>query len=187
MHERRKKLVSCPPLPGVATRVGCSRGDRTRRWAPPRELPALPAPPGGRERRGGGGGVPQPRSCDSLEARAAGVSGVSGTITKRSQESASLPQQPPPPLQLETGPGERRQLRRGPLSRPRLASHPPGLRSRPLGSAACAPRPAPRPAAEPARAAAAETKLFAPSDCLQLSPRLPCERPENRETRAARS
>lgn len=139
------------------------------------------------ERRGGGGGVPQPRSCDSLEARAAGVSGVSGTITKRSQESASLPQQPPPPLQLETGPGERRQLRRGPLSRPRLASHPPGLRSRPLGPAACAPRPAPRPAAEPARAAAAETKLFAPSDCLQLSPRLPCERPENRETRAARS
>lgn len=179
-----RKRCPVPPLPGVATRLGCSSGDRTRRCAPPSEQPALLAPPGGRrmlgvgaskvwrrsgrgrgaapscpfcERRGGGGGVPQPRSCDSLEARAAGVSGVAGTITKRSQESASLPQPPPPPpLQLETGPGERRQLRRGRQSGPRPASQPPGLRSRPLGPAAC-----PR-VRRPCRAAAAETKLFPP-------------------------
>lgn len=79
---------------------------------------AAPRCPFFSERRGGGG-VPQPRSCDSLEARAAGVSGVSGTITKRSQESASPPQPPPPPLQLDTRPGERRQLRRGRPSGPR--------------------------------------------------------------------
>lgn len=116
---------------------------------------AAPSCPFFCERRGGGGGVPQPRSCDSLEARAAGVSGVSGTITKRSQESASLPQPPPPPpLQLETGPGERRQLLRVQRSGPRPAAHPPGLRSRPLGPAAC-----PR-VQRPRRAAAAETKLF---------------------------
>ena len=32
------------------------------------------------KRRGGGGGVPQPRSCDSLEARAAGVSASPGPL-----------------------------------------------------------------------------------------------------------
>lgn len=185
MQERRKKAGSCPPSARRSDPAGVQQRDCTRRCAPPREQPALLAPPGGRrmlgvgaskvwrrsgrgrgaapscpffcKRRGGGGGVPQPRSCDSLEARAAGVSGVAGTITKRSQESASLPQPPPPPpLQLETGPGERRQLRRGRRSGPRPASQPPGLGSRPLGPAAC-----PR-VQRPRRAAAAETKLLPP-------------------------
>lgn len=123
---------------GGSVRAEVEEGAGARRGA------FLPLPQRETRRRGGGGRVPQPRSCDSLEARAAGVSGVSGTITKRSQESASLPQPPLPSLQLKTRPGERQQLRRGGPSGPGPASPTARIHRRPRqapgGQRARAPR-----------------------------------------------